>query len=159
MRWMASAERIKKLHQQEISMRPRKKILLWGENADQAGALAFVLTTAALADVDRFDAEARLCRALMTSDDGVYSLLILHDSGNHDATETLAYIAHQMLPRLPVLVLCEANEAGLPEITYANSVVMLNLSREYLLGQIKVMLARKRGPRPAAPISAVKGAA
>jgi hypothetical protein len=128
-------------HSLEAGMRRRKKILLWSERDDEAGMLAFILNTQPWFAVTKCTA-AEFAGTLAAASG--LSLVILLDNGNRELTATLASLAGNACP-----VLVIAKVKGEPiDIIDAAAVFPYGASNAELLERVRVMTARKCGPKP-----------
>jgi len=121
-------------------MRPAKLILLVGNNAKDLGALKYALAT----NRYRVIAEETAQSAIKVLPDLGFDLLLCQCPVEN--LDDMLASAKQICPRTPSIVLSE-KAGGLP-LTQAPDVCLFRPSMVELLERIKVMCARKRGPKP-----------
>jgi hypothetical protein len=135
-------------------MRPRRKILLWSQREEDAKLIAFALNTSLHVTTERCKTASSLILALRADLEGT-DLIILADSGDHDLTEAVAKQAHGTALRVPILVLARLKEKSPLDVEAASLILPYGTSNADLFERVKVMTARKRGPRKANPPVAV----
>jgi DNA-binding response OmpR family regulator len=130
-------------------MRPKKKILIVSASEERASILRFTLY------VRGFDAAAVLSAeaATVAIREALYDLLLC-DLPLVGVEQLLAKV-HASDSGMRTVVLASRRSA-LPQGLYADAVMAAGYLPEDLVDRIKIMTARKRGPKPAAkPVDSV----
>lgn len=126
-------------------MRPKKQILLYCADRELLSATAFALRLH-LYEVTAID-DSRSAATVMMSDDLVCGVLIHARQG-----DLAGRLIHRLLEvdlHVPVLLVDRAGD--LAPVRYADMVLYgRNTSMTHILGALKVLCERKRGPRSAA---------
>jgi CheY-like chemotaxis protein len=119
-------------------MRPKKKILLVGENEFTISILRFLLSNYGYAPtVAHTKKEARVCLA-----DCEFDLLLCEKPMEN--TEVFFTEAKVQQPHMPIMMIRHVEEQSFSRIADA---VCTKPTPAELLERIKIMAARKRGPR------------
>lgn len=133
-------------------MRPRKRVLLWAEREDQAGALAFVLNQQPFFAVTKAPNDRQFAKALEQH----WDLVIIPHAVSPKCTMRKAELAKAA--RCPVMILIWEQHFQAPIPACADAVLMYNATSAEIIARGRVLVAGKRGPKkhePATPIAEV----
>ena len=133
-------------------MRPKRICLCVGTDAAALGVLVFMLRTKGYAVLEAATAEA----ALSVAGQNDFDLLICFNGIDGQTGDGLICKVKELYPEKPAILIRQTAEAS--DTCSANAQVVQPWNAMELLERVKVMTARKRGPRPgpAAPAAALR---
>ena len=122
-------------------MRPKKRILLYCADADRLGRVAFVLDVRGFAPVPCDSVELALHEVDWGLQDAFRAVLLIGTDGCEGYDEMIVKMKARS-PGLPVMIWAES-----PAVSFADLVLPCGMGVEVVIGRLKVLTSRKRGPK------------
>jgi hypothetical protein len=132
--------------------RPRKSILIYADNEDELGRLAYALNIAGHYAAAKASCDEQLAYLLKNAE---WDLVVIMHEGDAEHTESLAFRARRSTA-CPVMVLDEGKGAA---SSFQSASFVLNVrfaTMADILDRVAILCVRKRGPKPAQSVHAAE---